>query len=733
MISDDEILKTAKERYNDCEEVWGEYKVRCTDILRFLSGDQWTESARNNYENNGFTAITEDRLKSFVRQITAELQKNPPTGQIEPKEDTDTKQAKLFDEIVRGIQLDTNADLAYVEAAESACNVGIGYWRVRTELPLGEFEQRIIIEPIYDTNSVMLDPTHRSLAGQDAEFGFIASVMSKDTYVRKFGQSKLAAAMLARSAPWSPAQTSWVSEDEITICEYYFKDYEERTLVKVQDNRNIEVKTMYIPKDEAKLLEFTSAVEEGDFTILAQRTEQVPIVRWAKLNDMEVLEQTVCPGTYIPIVPVKGDEFWLEGRRKIIGAVEPAMDAQVMLNYYLSYQAQLMQMAPKAPYIGTANQFKTYEQQWQNINVSNQAFIPYNKDEGAAPPARDLGEVPIQNLSSLIAQAGENMKSIFGIFDPALGAPGNEISGKAILARQQQSFNSSYHFYDHLCTSIEHTLCILLEYIPVVHDTPQLLTAVDKTGKKRSLMVNADQEQSVDLSKGKYRVAIQTGPSFGTKRQEAAEALMELVAGLPDALKPAIADLAVKNMDWPDAELAAKSLAALVPPAVQQARAEGDEDLTPMQASMLKQQLQQAGQQAQQLQQELQVAHEFGQGLQVQLNQAKEETKLAKQNNEVDMYKAREETAYKNKDLVLKEKTTELEYLVKDRELDQVDAQLAIERAKLGLTGIQITSEIMDGVHDREQEHISMNAPDSLQPSDIKDIGESGFSGETLD
>ena len=71
-----------------------------------------------------------------------------------------------------------------------------------------------------------------------------------------------------------------------------------------------------------------------------------------------------------------------------------------------------------------------------------------------------------------------------------------------------------------------------------------------------------------DLTTGKYDVTVKSGPSFTSKREEAATQMMELVRTFPDAA-PVIGDLLAKNLDWPGADEIAERLKRMVPPQVQ--------------------------------------------------------------------------------------------------------------------------------------------------------------------
>lgn len=65
-----------------------------------------------------------------------------------------------------------------------------------------------------------------------------------------------------------------------------------------------------------------------------------------------------------------------------------------------------------------------------------------------------------------------------------------------------------------------------------------------------------------DLGVGKYDLTVETGPSYTTQRQEAADQMIELIRAFP-AAAPVIGDLLAKNLDWPGADEIAKRLQML--------------------------------------------------------------------------------------------------------------------------------------------------------------------------
>lgn len=140
----------------------------------------------------------------------------------------------------------------------------------------------------------------------------------------------------------------------------------------------------------------------------------------------------------------------------------------------------------------------------------------------------------------------------------------------------------------------------------------------------------AEMSKIFDLTLGKYDLVVKAGPSFTSRREEAANQMIELVRAFPMAA-PVIGDLLAKNLDWPGADDLEQRLHALLPPQVQQAIA-GQQPPSPeqqqMQAQM--QQMQQAGQQLQQALQQTQA----------QLEQLKQDKSLEMRKLEIDAFEA---------------------------------------------------------------------------------------------
>jgi hypothetical protein len=204
--------------------------------------------------------------------------------------------------------------------------------------------------------------------------------------------------------------------------------------------------------------------------------------------------------------------------------------------------------------------------------------------------------------------AAEDIKATTGIFDASLGARSNETSGVAIMGRQRQSQTSNFHFIDNLTCSIRHTGRILIDLIPKIYDTAQIIRILGEDGESKTVPINQpfiDEKTGIeriyDLSVGQYDVVVATGPSYATKRQESLATMLELSRIAPQVMQVA-GDLLVKNMDWDQAQEISERIKKTIPA---QVLSDDSQPQQPQVPAEVQQQMQQMDMMIQQLQSKL--------------------------------------------------------------------------------------------------------------------------------
>lgn len=588
-MSDEDILATAKKRFQLAVEAESEIRREALDDLKFMVGEQWPDQIKQSRNLDNRPCLTINRLGQSVKQVTNDQRQNRPSIKINPVDDqADVETAKIFQGIVRHVEYASRADIAYDGAFEATAKAGLGYFRLMTDYsdPMS-FQQEILIKRIKDRFSVYMDPFYEEPDGSDAEWGFIIDDMPKDDYLSQYSDSELASMAdwesLGRSEP------EWVKTDSVRVAEYYYKTYEMADLVLLGD-QTVMLKSQYesLPKDAKKA------------KILKERKTKLCKVKWCKINGHEILERTEVPGSFIPIIPVLGEEEIIDGKRYLAGIIRPAKDSQRMYNYWASAETETIALAPRAPFIGVEGQFEGYEEQWKTANTRNHAYLEYKAKtiggEAAPAPQRNVYEPPVQAITQARAQSADDLKATTGIYDASLGNRSNETSGVAIQRRNTQAQTSNFHFIDNLSRSLRHAGRIIVSWIPKIYDTAQVVRVIGEDGEIDMVKVNQifeenGEQKSHFLDTGRYDVTVDTGPSFQTKRQESVASMLDLTRALPQAMANAL-DLVVRNMDWPGAQEIAERIKKTLPPNITD-DGKGDKPQIPPQAQQQMMQMQQ--------------------------------------------------------------------------------------------------------------------------------------------
>jgi hypothetical protein len=647
-----DILATARDRMQMALSAYSDSRQDELDDLRFMAGspdNQWqwpqdvlaTRGSVQGQTVNARPCLTINKLPQHVRQVTNDQRQNRPAGKVIPVDDqADIEVAEIFDGIVRHIEYMSDADVAYDTACDNQVTYGEGYVRILTEYcDEDNFDQDIRIGRIRNSFSVYMDPTIQDPCGSDAEWCFITEDLPKETYERMFPDAEPISSLMARGVG-DAALSQWLNKDSVRIAEYFYKEHSKATLNLYAGNQ-----TAFAGSPEAKEFEMLGLQP------IRKREVDVVRIKWVKTNGYEILEEAEWPGKHIPVVRVIGNEFEVEGRIYISGLVRNSKDAQRMYNYWVSQEAEMLALAPKAPFIGYGGQFEGYEQQWKTANTTNWPYLEVNPDvtdgQGAVLPLPQRAAPPLAQTGLIQAKLGasDDIKATTGQYDSSLGATSNERSGRAILARERQGDTGTYHYVDNLARAVRYVTRQLVDLIPKIYDTQRIARIVGIDGEVSTVRIDPNQPQAVrrlmdeagtviekiyNPSVGKYDVAVTTGPSYMTKRQEAMDAMGQILQANPNLWQVA-GDLFVKNMDWPGAQEIAERLQKMIDPKLL-----ADEEDPALQAA--NQQMEVMAQEMQMMQQMLQQVQQSMEAREVQIKEFEAQVKAY--NAETDRIKA---------------------------------------------------------------------------------------------
>jgi len=587
-------LHEVLEQYKIADEYWSDDRRMALDDIKFRNGEQWYPEDLQLRKNR--PCLTVDKLNQYIRQIVNDGRQNRAAIKVRPVDSgADVATANVFAGIIKHIEGRGSADAAYDTALDSAATGGAGYFRVLTEYANDDtFDQEIRIKRIRNPMSVMIDPASEEADASDMKFCFIVEQMDKDDFEKKYTNHK------PEDFKTNDKYTDWYGET-VRIAEYWCVKEEERTLFQMQDGTVI---------SRARLDELKDAGIEVDSLIRAERNIPKRTVYRGVCCGADWIEPLKeWPGKYIPVLVVWGNEIDVEGKVTHSGIIRPAKDAQRLYNYNRSAFAERVALTPKAPWVAAEGQVEDYEDEWKTANTENYSVLRYKptslNGQPVPPPQRQSASDIPSGFSQDMQISEHDIQGAIGMYAASLGAPSNERSGKAIMARQREGDVGTFHYHDNLNRAIRHCGRILVDLIPKIYDSNRVIRILGYDGKSDDVSIDpnlptASQMNGVktiyNLGVGRYDVTISTGPSYNTLRQEAGESMTRVLEANPN-MWPIIGDLAIKNMDWPGAEEISDRLKLTLPPEIKQAEEDKKAGNMPPEVAQIKSQMEQMAQQ----------------------------------------------------------------------------------------------------------------------------------------
>jgi len=576
--SDKDLLALARERFKIAVDAESQFRREALDDLRFLTGEQWPAETKQQRGEENRPCLTINRMPAIKSQIVNEQRAQRPAIVVKPVGDgADVDTAEVWEGIVRHIQVNSDSEVPIDCAFEHMVSSGKGYLELCAEyLPGRTFDQELYIRRIKNPFTVYCDPASTWADETDANWKFKICDYPFAEYKAEF--SKTALATLSDFTSIGNNFPSWGDGKTIRVAEYWHKEWEDTQLYQLKGGAIMDRETY-----NEMTAEMDAATKPE---ILAKRKWRKCTIQCDVMNALEVIDSYTFPGTigYIPLIPCLGEDFDVDGQRKLYGIVRNGKDAQRSINYFRSYAAEVIALAPKAPWVGWKGQFK--DGKWQNANLVNYAYLEADVVTTSGQPApslptRNQFEPPIQAILAMSQAVDQDLKSVTGIYEPSLGQTKTDQSGKAIDLLQKQGGLTNLNFTDNLSRTLRHIGRVILDAAPFIYDAPRIQRIIKPDGTTNHVIVHAgrqnaaealkdeDVKEVYDLSVGTYDVVIDVGPSYKTKRQEAFADQMQLIqADKTGEISKACLDIVVGNSDMPGAKDIAARLKKLVPPNV---------------------------------------------------------------------------------------------------------------------------------------------------------------------
>lgn len=590
-------------------------------------------------------ALSIDTLRDPIAHVAAEAEQTDLGPELTPADDfgglvgpIDDTEIELREGLIRRIQRQSSARSARNWAADRARKAGQGYYLVLTRyVNERSMDQEVCVDKLYNQSMVRLDPRHEKTDGSDCDWEFWGADIPWEQYRAEYPHraSKAGAGSddeewrgLGDEAPdWFTSTTTADGAEtrSVRVENYCYTKRESVDLVQLADGRCVP------EKDVTDQMPLAVGPDGKPIT----RTEVVKTIWWAKIDGVNLLDETEWPSPHMPIVKVVWEEIQpYDKERRFQGMVQPARDPAFGVSVMATTEVEVAMMAPKTPVVGYAGQFEGFEAAWDQANVRNIGRLEVNARTDQTPPGTLLPHPQRLNVGTEVGvwdglreMFVRAVKSTTGVPDATLGNVDPSVrSGRGIRLLQEQARQGTSGGLAHLVESVTQEARIVNSLLyPIYGIRPGRLLQM-MTGKHESQSVivgsTTDPRPFVRNDKGRpqpfdatqhqgqtpdryqltpdaeFNVAIRVSKDYDTRRQEEASTLGDLIQSDP-ALLTWFGDLFFENQDGPGHKDMAERAKLMLNPAIQQKLAGGQGGIPPHVQAMVTQ-LQQQNQQLQQ-------------------------------------------------------------------------------------------------------------------------------------
>lgn len=575
-IDEGEVLDKAREDLGVWDGFFNENYTRGKGDVNFALRDQWTAPERSEFMRLFKPAMTFNKVYDPVKKILGEQRKNKPdlivrslTGKASQE------QIDLRADLVRTIAYHSQNDLVYQTAFKSALLMGCGAFEIDIDYEgHRSFNKVARYGLINDVTKTSFDPSSIKPHKGDGNFCSRQFVYSKEEFFATFPHIE---SPVSFSDPRSLLDFQWQTRDTIVVCKYTRKEWFNIKIYKLsngmtvtEDEWNDMQKQFKMVKNLAKdaVVVKNMILDEIPKIVMERNTQDYKINQYL-LTQNQIIDCTVWPSKYLPIIFVDGDSQWIEGQQYTRSFIHDAKDAQKFLNYVGSEIAAEIKNRRREQWLCTPDNITGKEQMWRNPEAQLGALIAKpDPKTGMMPQKMPPWEIS-QSLLLHYQRAGQDIQEIMG-FSESEELQGRDISGQARRERKIEGSMSAYVFFDNLNQAIEQGGRVINDLLPhIVGDDERSMVVNKKDGQSSSVTLNQstpDGKQN-ELDNGEYDIEIDTGPSFAVQKEVALEFMQQTLQANPQIF-PLIADLWAKNLDVQFMPQIAERFKTLVPPEI---------------------------------------------------------------------------------------------------------------------------------------------------------------------
>ena len=554
----DAVYRRAMRRFDDCATPTMELRRESLTARRFITipGAQWEDEWGEQFENSIKLEI--DKVGRGVEKIERDYRDNRIVPDFRPDgKNADQDTADTLDGLHRADSYRFKSQQARDNAVFEAIAGGFGAYRLTTEWDdeQDKDNDHLRINPaaiIADADqSVFFDLNAKLYDKSDARFAFIRTAMTRDAYADEWPD---AGSDFPEGTLWKVQD--WFRPDVCAIAEYFEREDAKDALWVCVHPISGEQKRLWASEIEPGTI--TSLKADG-WTAKRQSRKRCRVHKYI-LSGAEVLEDCgLIVGEHIPIVPIYGKRYFVDGMERWQGYVQKKMDSARLYNSMVSQLAEVSSRAPFEVPVFAPDQIDSVQaDQWARANIDR---LPY------------LTAHPLLNPDGSIAQLGPIGK----VEPPQVGQAMPlllQIANTDLLEEMQDSSdqvksNTSAEAMDIAATRVDAKSGIYLDnirqsvqregeiYLPmateVYSEAGREAETMSEDGDDGIAVIKQDvtdpkteEHKTInDLSAGRYKVIVSVSEATATRKDKTVKAMMNVAAVANEAGNAELANAAI--------------------------------------------------------------------------------------------------------------------------------------------------------------------------------------------
>lgn len=546
------IHEEALTRFARIQSALRDERLMCLQDRRFatIAGAQWEGPLGDQFENKPRFEFNKVHLACI--RIVNEYRNNRINVCFEPKDGSqDDDLTDTCAGLYRADYQRCSGDEAVDNAFEEAAIGGFGAFRLRAEYEDDDDDENdkqvIVFEPIFDADAaVYFDLDARRQDKADAQYCYVLTPYTLDSYKEEFGDDPATWPKIVHQHEfdWCTPRFVWVAEyyliEETTELVHYFRG------VLGQELPDMVIRQSELDEDPDKL----RTIQAQGFREVRQKRAKRKRVHKYLMSGAKILEDCgYIAGSCIPIIPVFGKRWVVDGIERCMGHVRLAKDAQRLQNTLMSWLAEMALRFDLEKPIVTPEQISGHAMMWAEDNVKKYPYLVLNTitdEAGNRTPPNQLQYTKAPNvppaMAALTQLAGDALTELLGNQQAGEQIAPN-ISGKVVELVQQRLDMQVFIYMSNLAKALKRAGEVWLSMKKeLMEDEEQSAKVVHEDGSSGSVILNqpmideksGEQYSQNNLAKAALDVTVDVGPNSTSRRSATVKAITGMMQFVQD-------------------------------------------------------------------------------------------------------------------------------------------------------------------------------------------------------